>query len=82
LDCASALLFDMHAADRLVELPPDTMVLNEIGGRAKLVVAFNNGAVSFIELEQKSNRLPAGRFSDPVSGGPDHAASRQCDGIR
>jgi len=48
----------MHPADRLVELPPDTMVLNEIGGRAKLVVVFNNGAVSFIELEQKSTGFP------------------------
>jgi hypothetical protein len=55
----SAELFEMHAAGRsLVELPSDTMVLNEVGGRAELVVEFNNDALGFIELEQKSTGFP------------------------
>jgi hypothetical protein len=34
------------------------MVLNKVGGRAELVVEFNNGALGFIELEQKSTGFP------------------------
>ena len=42
-------LFEMHAASHsLVELPSDTMVLNEVGGRAELVAVFNSDAFGFI----------------------------------
>jgi pyruvate dehydrogenase (quinone) len=76
----SAELFEMHAADRsLVELPSDTMVLNEVGGRAQLVVMFNNDAFGFIELEQKSTGFP------PVGTelrNPDFAAMAAAAGVR
>ena len=76
----SAELFEIHAADRsLVELPSDTMVLNEVGGRAELVVVFNNDALGFIELEQKSTGFP------PVGTelrNPDFAAMAKAAGVR
>jgi pyruvate dehydrogenase (quinone) len=76
----SAEQFEMHAADRsLVELPSDTMVLNEVRGRAQLVVMFNNDAFGFIELEQKSTGFP------PVGTelrNPNFAAMDEAAGVR
>jgi pyruvate dehydrogenase (quinone) len=76
----SAEMFEMHAADRsLIELPSDTMVLNEVGGRAELVVVFNNDALGFIELEQKSTGFP------PVGTelrNPNFAAMAEAAGVR
>jgi hypothetical protein len=41
-----AELLEMHATERsLVELPCDTMLLNEVCGRPELVVVFNNDAL-------------------------------------
>jgi Thiamine pyrophosphate enzyme, C-terminal TPP binding domain len=81
---ASAELFEMHAADRsLVEFPSDTMrlliVLNEVGGRAELVVVFNNGALGFIELEQKSTGFPP-VGTEPRN--PNFAAMAEAAGVR
>ena len=76
----SAELFEMHAADRsLVELPPDTMVLNEVGGRAELVVVSNNGAPGFIELERKSNGCPP---AGTEHRNPNFAATAEAAGVR
>ena len=76
----SAELFEIHAADRsLIEFPSDTMVLNEVGGRAELVVVFNNDAFGFIELEQKSTGFP------PVGTelrNPNFAAMATAAGVR
>jgi pyruvate dehydrogenase (quinone) len=70
----------MHAADRsLIELPSDTMVLNEVGGRAELVVVLNNDAFGFMELEQKSTDFP------PVGTklrNPNFAAMAEATGVR
>jgi pyruvate dehydrogenase (quinone) len=76
----SAERFEMHAADRsLIELPSDTMVLNEVGGRAELVVVLNNDAFGFMELEQKSTDFP------PVGTElrhPNFAAMAEATGVR